>query len=341
MKRDRVKENVTGYRLFGRMLRQYAGIGCLFLVFAGIFALVFYLYDLEAEAVWYAAGLCLLVMAVVLCALFPRYYRAHRHRQQLLKNIAVSYDALPEAMTLAEEDYRQMVETLGAMNNKLLTDWEKDRQESLDYYTTWVHEIKTPISVMRMTLQEEDSEEHRELMAQLFRIEQYVDMVLTYMRLGSSQTDFLFREYELDGIIRQAVRKYAPLFVRNRIRLVYEPVDVRVVTDEKWLLFIIEQLLSNAIKYTKEGTVTVAVSEQKVLSVADTGMGIAPEDLPRIFEKGFTGYHGREDKKATGLGLYLCRQTARKLGIGLRADSVPGRGSTFYLEFKDGVPGMD
>ena len=325
------------YQLLVRMLRQYVKTGLLFLLFAGIFATVFYLYDMETEAVLYAAGLCVIVILLVLCARFPRYYREYHYRQRLLENIAVSYDALPEAGTLEQEDYRNMIEALGRINNTLLTEWEKERQDSLDYYTTWVHQIKTPISVMRMTLQEEDSEEHRELMAQLFRIEQYVDMVLTYMRLGSSQTDFLFREYDLDGIIRQAVRKYAPLFIRSRIRLVYEPVDMRIVTDEKWLLFIIEQLLSNAIKYTVEGTVTIAVSPQQVLSVSDTGMGIAPEDLPRIFEKGFTGYHGRADKKATGLGLYLCKQTAAKLGIGLRVDSAPAQGSTFYLDLRRNV----
>jgi signal transduction histidine kinase len=185
---------------------------------------------------------------------------------------------------------------------------------------------------MRMQLQGEDTEENRALLSELFRIEQYVEMVLSYIRLGSGQNDFVIGEYELDEIIRQAVHKFAPQFVHDRIRLVYEPISVRVITDEKWLLFIIEQLISNAIKYSPNGTVTIMVSSEKVLSVADTGIGIAPEDLPRIFEKGFTGYNGRADKKATGLGLYLCRQAADKLGIALWAQSKPGEGSTFYLD---------
>jgi signal transduction histidine kinase len=120
--------------------------------------------------------------------------------------------------------------------------------------------------------------------------------------------------------------------VHERIKLIYEPVSTRVVTDEKWLLFILEQLISNAIKYSPNGTVTIAVSENQILSVADTGIGIAPEDLPRIFEKGFTGYNGRADKKATGLGLYLSRQAAEKLGTRIWAESKPGEGSTFYLD---------
>jgi hypothetical protein len=183
-----------------------------------------------------------------------------------------------------------------------------------------------------MQLQGDDTEENRALLAELFRIEQYVEMVLSYIRLGSSQNDFVIKQYELDDIIRQAVRKFAPQFVHERIRLIYEPVSTHVVTDEKWLLFIIEQIISNAIKYSPNGTVTIAVSDKQVLSVSDTGIGIAPEDLPRIFEKGFTGYNGRADKKATGLGLYLCRQAAEKLGIRIWAESMPGAGSTFYLD---------
>jgi signal transduction histidine kinase len=107
-----------------------------------------------------------------------------------------------------------------------------------------------------------------------------------------------------------------------------------VLTDEKWLLFILEQLLSNAIKYTRRGAVTIAVSPDQVLSVSDTGIGIAPGDLPRIFQKGFTGYNGRADKKATGLGLYLSRQAAQRLGISITAQSQPGQGSTFYLDLR-------
>lgn len=202
----------------------------------------------------------------------------------------------------------------------------------MDYYTTWVHQIKTPISVMRMNLQGEDTEEHRELLAELFRVEQYVEMALNWMRLGSDSKDFLFREYALDGIIRQAIRKYAPQFIRRRIRLVYEPAEGKVLTDEKWLLFIIEQLLSNAVKYTQQGSVSIRVVPEKVLEIEDTGIGIAPEDVPRIFEKGFTGYNGRADKKSTGLGLYLCRLTAEKLSHKISVESQVGVGTKVSID---------
>lgn len=320
------------YQLFWCFLRQYRRIAVAFALFMGIFIAVFYLYDIETEAVIYAGGLCVLLALLLLGADLFRFCRDCRTRRQLLANIELEFENLPDAKTLPEEDYQQMIQALGRIHSADQTKWQKERQESLDYYTTWVHQIKTPIAVMRMNLQGEDTEEHRELLAELFRIEQYVEMVLSYVRLGSQQTDFVFQEYDLDAVIRQAIHKYAPQFVRYKIRLLYEPVHMTVLTDEKWLLFILEQLLSNAVKYTREGTVSISVSPEMVLSVADTGIGIAPEDLPRIFEKGFTGYHGRMDKKATGLGLYLCRQAAGKLGIGMSVRSEPGKGSTFLLD---------
>jgi hypothetical protein len=185
---------------------------------------------------------------------------------------------------------------------------------------------------MQMILSEEDTAEHRELSVELFRIEQYVEMVLGYVRLGSESSDFVFAEHALDTLIRQSIRKYAPQFIRKKLRLRYEPTDVTVLTDEKWFCFLFEQLLSNAVKYTRQGGVTIRVSPEKILSISDTGIGIAPEDLPRIFEKGFTGYNGRSDKKSTGLGLYLCRQTADKLGIRISVTSALGAGTTFSLD---------
>lgn len=325
MKTDR------GVHVFGRYVKQNIGIFILFVICIVIFAVVFSLYQLETEAVWYAAGLCFAVLVSVFVGGFVKCYVGHRKRKKLMENIMFGYDCLPDADTLAEYDYQQMIRLLGDMCRKQKDAYDRERQDSIDYYTTWVHQIKTPISVMQMQLQSEDTEEHRELAAELFRIEQYVEMVLCYIRLDSESNDFVFQEYDLDNIIKQAIRKYAPQFIRRKITLIYEPVDMKVLTDEKWLLFIIEQLLSNAVKYTKGGSVTISVSDEKILSISDTGIGIAPEDLPRIFDKGYTGYNGRADKKATGLGLYLCRQAADKLKIDISAKSEVSKGSTFCL----------
>ena len=164
------------------------------------------------------------------------------------------------------------------------------------------------------------------------KIEQYVEMVLGYLRLGSSSTDYVFRDCELDGLLRQSVRKYARLFILKRISLDLQETGKTVLTDEKWLCFVIEQLLSNAVKYTPEGGRVRIYGDGDTLVIADSGIGIRPEDLPRVFEKGFTGFNGREDKKSTGIGLYLCRQVLDRLNHDISIASRPGRGTLVRLD---------
>ncbi len=332
MSNDRnVLENEKWYHILIGYIKQNIKFLVLLAVFDGIFLLIFPLYQLETEAIWYASGLCAVILLIVFVCGFIKYHRAHKDRLGYMHNLLLSYDELPPAATLAEEDYQNMIKWLGDTYRRQKADYDHERQDSIDYYTTWVHQIKTPIAAMRMMLQSEDTEENRALLSELFRIEQYVEMVLCYIRLDSHSNDFVLQEYDLDNIIKQAVRKYAPQFIRRKIKLIYEPARAKVLTDEKWLLFIIEQLLSNAVKYTRGGSVTISLSDDMILSIADTGIGIAKEDLPRIFEKGYTGYNGRADKKSTGLGLYLCRQAADKLKIGIAAKSDVSKGSTFSL----------
>lgn len=166
---------------------------------------------------------------------------------------------------------------------------------------------------------------------QLQSVEQYVEMVLGYLRLESPSSDYVIRNYALDDIVRQAVRKYASQFIRRKLRLEYTPLNVSVITDEKWLLFVIEQVLSNALKYTRSGSVSITLEAPKTLCIRDTGIGIAPEDLPRVFEKGFTGCNGRTDKRATGIGLYLCRRILEKLGHTIAITSTVGEGTTVRI----------
>ena len=320
------------YHILEHYLRQHLSVTLMLLSFVAIFAAIFRLYDLETEAVLYATGLCLLFALVVITVYFIFYLKEHQERMRILKNIRLLVDELPEAKTLAENDLLAMIRELKKINEVTETTRQTDRRESLDYYTTWIHQIKTPISTMKMILESEDTDEHRELLAELFRIEQYVEMVLSYLRLSSEHSDYIFKEYDLDKIIKQAIHKYASQFVRRRIQLKYDPVDIKVLTDEKWLLFIIEQVLSNSIKYTPKGSVTITVTPDKVLKISDTGIGIATEDVPRIFEKGFTGYNGRLNKKSTGLGLYLCKMAADRLSHKISVESAPGVGTTISID---------
>ena len=152
-----------------------------FLVYGIIFGVVFFLYKLEWEAVLYASGLCGLLTAVAAVPDFCRYRAAHEERLRILRNVELLPKELPKPESLGEDDYQEMLWKLKAVFDDNMNLWQRERMESMDYYTTWVHQIKTPISVMRMILQDEDTEEHRELLAELFRIEQYVELSLIHI----------------------------------------------------------------------------------------------------------------------------------------------------------------
>ena len=297
-----------------------------------VFTAVFALYGIDLRVIWYPLVLCAAATAGFFLRELQKERKKHRELELLREAENLDRDSLPEPESRTEGDYQEI---LLNMQEKLRREREyqaESRKDMEDYYAMWVHQIKAPIAVMNVLLQQEDTAGNRELRGELFRVEQYADMALSYARLGSGTSDLVIQEYELDGIIRRAVRKYAGQFIRKKIRLVYEGTEVSVLTDEKWLSFIIEQLLSNAIKYTAEGSVTIRVDDRKRLTVTDTGIGIAPEDIPRIFEKGYTGYNGRLDKKSTGIGLYLCRMAAERLGHKLTVESEPGRGSSFTID---------
>ena len=185
---------------------------------------------------------------------------------------------------------------------------------------------------MRLHLQSEDTAQSRRLLQELKRIERYVEMVLTFLRLGSDSTDYVIKSYDLDSIVRPAVKQFAGEFISKKLTLRYEPLSASVITDEKWLSFVIEQIISNAVKYTDSGGVSLYMEAPQTLCIADTGIGIAPEDLPRIFENGYTGFNGRTDKRASGIGLYLCRQICSKLGHGLSASSEVGKGTVIRID---------
>ncbi len=311
--------------LFNYLKRHYKII-LLLLLFIVVFAVVFTLYSLPVEAVLYAAALCFVVGVILFFIGYLRYLYHHRELTRMLSNVGVSIDGLPRPRGALEQDYQALIKAL--FNEKVRVESAADiaRRDLIDYYTLWAHQIKTPIAALRLMLQAEESSRNAALSAELFKIEQYVEMVLQYLRLDSSSSDFVIKTYQLDSIIRQSVRKYAKMFILKKLELDFTATGLSVLTDEKWLCFVIEQLLSNALKYTSAGKVSIS-SEGTALVIADTGIGIRGEDLPRVFEMGYTGCNGREDKSSTGIGLYLCRRIIRKLGHTISIESSPGRGT--------------
>ena len=317
-----------------RYLRERLHLILIGAAFFCIFALSFVLYHLPLAAVAYPAGICLLLG----CLLMANPIRkAHQKHETLTKIRLHSWNTVSDELlpydTIEDEDYRHIIEHLCREIRSIEAQTDSSRKEMIDYYSTWVHQIKTPIASMRLHLKTVDTAPARKLLSDLLHIEQYVDMVLTYLRMGSNTTDYVFREIALDDILRENIRKFRGDFIVKNLALQYEPSGVTVVSDEKWLSFVVGQILSNSLKYTKEGAVTISMEAPKTLCIKDTGIGIASEDLPRIFEQGYTGYNGREEKRASGIGLYLCKQICDRLGHTISVTSTPEVGTEVRIDF--------
>lgn len=298
----------------------------------GIFAAVFALYELPTEPVGYAALLCLVPTLIGSSIGWLRFRAQHRALTGLVRWTNDPDLPLPPPRDLLEEDYQSLLRAVCADRAKLAAR-DRDRLEDmLDYFTLWAHQIKTPIAAAHLLLQERNGTAGPEVDVELQRIEQYVEMVLGYLRLGSDSTDYVLRAVPLDPLLRRTVRRFAKQFVLKRIALDLEETGRTVLSDEKWLGFVLDQVLSNALKYTPPGGHIRIRAEGDALLIADDGIGIRAEDLPRVFEKGFTGYNGRKEHRSTGIGLYLCRQVTERLGHGISLTARPGEGTCVRLD---------
>ena len=278
-----------------------------------ILLLMFFLYNFPLSGILYS----FLISAIPFLCLF--IWDFFRFKENYLSFISQqhSYNAghaiPPETGTALERKYTETIAALSAELKKEKTALALRESENENYYTLWVHQIKTPISALHLLLQSSKTPESAQMKQELFKIEQYTEMVLGYQRMYSIHSDFSFFEYNIYNIVRSAVKKFTPSFIHKKLSLDLQPFPNRTVTDEKWLLFAIEQILSNALKYTHKGGIQIFMDDLDTLYIKDSGIGISPEDLPRIFERGFTGYNGRMNKVSTGLGLYLAKSTLDKL----------------------------
>ncbi len=314
-------------------LRGRVGFIILQAAFAAIFAVSFALYHLPIAAVAYPALLCLCLLIVCAAIGVIRQRSRHRRLSHLSSLPADMISELPEPRSVDERDYQAIIYKLRDDMAALDGDRTARLRDTIEYYTVWAHQIKTPITSMRLALENEDTPLGRELTTDLHAIERYVGMVLAYLRLDSESSDYVFKKCSLDDIIGGAVSELASEFISRRISLDYDRVGMEVVTDEKWLSFVIGQVLSNALKYTPQGSVSIYASGEDTLCIEDTGIGIEESDLPRIFEKGYTGCNGRIDKRSTGIGLYLCRRVCDRLGASITAESEVGRGTRIFIRF--------
>lgn len=318
-----------------------------------IHLLYMYLIGARKQDLVYAAVLDAMIIIITVLAGFLGYSSKVKALSNALERPVEEQAQLPEATDDVEILYHRLLENQSIARNESESSAAIRQSQMRDYYSMWVHQIKTPISAMKLLLEAEredlgqlicDDEQSQCLLSdnmdsfedELFRIEEYVSMALQYQRVSSTENDFVLEKVSVDGVIRDTIKKYAKIMIRRHIGMNYSGTVQEVYTDGKWLAFILEQLLSNAIKYTPQGFVKIETDKKAnrfFIKIKDTGIGIKAGDLPRVFEKGYTGYNGHADKKATGIGLYLCRQMADKLGHTIRMESEIGKGTKVWIGF--------
>ena len=290
-----------------------------------------------------AVLLILMVWAIILLAgLFLTYWKRKRQMQKLLDmagQLSERY-LISEVMELPEqaEDqvYYQLLKMAGKSMLEQIGEVRRERLEYKEYIEQWIHEIKTPITAMKLLCENHRTDWTKELLLELEKTTRFTEQALYYARSEHTEKDYSVREMSLSQVVHQAIADNKYLLLQSGIRLEVEEMADTVYSDEKWVRFILNQLIANAVKY-RSGQPVLRISarrqqDQVILVVEDNGIGISPADLPRVFEKGFTGQNGRMVQQSTGIGLYLCKRLCDKLGIGIAAESS-GQGTAISLAF--------
>ena len=226
-------------------------------------------------------------------------------------------------------------------NRNLKSEMLNQKDDLNAYFLMWLHQIKTPMTVSKLLLEKPDETTNTKLKMQLMYIEQYISMAMNYLKMIDHSTDMDITQVNLDDIIKNLLKKYSLLFIHNHISLEYQSNLTYVVSDSQWLTILIEQILSNALKYTENGKITIQYLEDKhALEIRDTGIGIRSEDIPKIFDRGYSGFNGRMNEKSSGLGLYLARKISERLNIQIEVESKLSKGSIFRLVFPTNLTKM-
>lgn len=291
-----------------------------------------------------SAVLLILVVwtAILLAGLFLTYWKRRRQMRELLDmagQLSERY-LISEVMELPEqaEDqvYYQLLKMAGKSMLEQIGEVQRERLEYKEYIEQWIHEIKTPITAMKLLCENHRTDWTKELLLELEKTNRFTEQALYYARSEHTEKDYSVREMSLSQVVHQAIADNKYLLLQSGVRLEVEEMEDTVYSDEKWVRFILNQLIANAVKYRSGQPVlrfsTLRQQDQVVLVVEDNGIGISPADLPRIFEKGFTGQNGRMVQQSTGIGLYLCKRLCDKLGIGIAAASS-GQGTAVSLAF--------
>lgn len=236
---------------------------------------------------------------------------------------------LREPYIIAETQFAKKMLNLQKENERMENAFDIKMRDFKDYITIWTHQIKTPLFSLSLILNDHPVDSHA-AQGEVFEIEEYIESLLSYMRLESLSTDFVFEEAFLDELINSSIKKYAKVFIRKKNQVKFTPTKLKITTDIKWFGLILDQILSNANKYTDQGFISIYIKGTNLI-IEDSGIGIRKEDLPRVFDKSYTGYNGRIYKKSTGIGLNLVKTTADNLSIDVFIESEVDVGTKVIL----------
>lgn len=321
-----------------KLLRNIVVVVCV-----SFMVIIFHLYQVPADAIQYSLVVSVMITLLAMCVEYYFYHRSFMARQRLLGSVEYNLLNMEEPSNQIERDYQNFIRMIIADKNEELLKKDNSYKELKEYIMMWAHQIKTPITGLKLLLQqhevqnvenEEDMNRVRHMREEIFAIESYVGMNLEYIRLDSLNADLSVEECSLEKVVKKEVHFFSQMFIAKKLSIQLRDLDEIVISDQKWLSFVVGQILSNALKYTKKGGIEISTksTDKKVyLIVQDTGIGIALEDLPRIFEKAFTGFNGHVDTKATGIGLYLSKQILDRLGHSIEIMSEAGVGTTVKI----------
>ena len=319
-------EHQNKHLFFKYYLRSRKLLCSLLFIFYSLLFIFSYLFEDERTVLQYVIILLLLTSLIGLILDFVKQYQNFRH--------AVLYGE-SDAYTPLEALLTSKIRTLEKDKKELKIQHQEKQSDLLDYYTLWVHQIKTPIAASKLLVQDlQEQMLKNQLEQELFKIDSYTNLVLQYLRLESFHDDLVVEKENIGDLVKEVVKKYALFFIQQGLSLNLHDLNHTVITDKKWFLVILEQVLSNSLKYTKQGSIEIFFQED-TLYMKDTGLGIQNSDLLRVFERGFSGYNGRLTHQSSGLGLYLSKKIADKLGHELHLHSVVGEGTTVMITFKE------
>nr|AAK18820.1 Hpk1 [Streptococcus thermophilus] len=301
----------------------YLSIFCLFLMKSSWFLFAF-LFEEAADILHYA--LTILTFVAIIIAIWDLVSSYQSYKLAYLYEEITPLSPLEFYLAQSLENARE--------NQMNQTEEERKRYTDLmDYYTLWVHQIKTPIAASQLLLGDVTDSKTRALLEQeVFKIDAYTNLVLQYLRLENFHDDLQLKQVALEHLVKEVVKKHSIFFIQKGLTINLHDLDVEVVTDEKWLLVIVEQVLSNSLKYTKSGGMDIYFKDNR-LYLKDSGIGIKDSDILRVFERGF-GYNGRLTQQSSGLGLYLSKKIADQLGHDISISSQVGQGTTVSIHFQ-------